>query len=347
MDKQLCAGTEEYLKQRDDSMMEKYFSLIKEHSFSSRFVPLPREAAVELKEAHRLWRETPASWQWHEHRVDFPALEALRSAMDGERQHLAGGNDGFFVRISTRSPKDAVLSGPGFRSVCNQEYDTLCAIEREYPAYEGADLNRRLHALYRASTFAMKMPSADLAIQLMSESSRIQDDLSSCVERADGPAFNVVLREFVDFSPELEFRAFVYERRLTAITQYNPLVYFPRLPPHQDDVQTAMELFLAEMILPRLPAELASCVVDLLLLSPQGRDSYDELQVKVVEINPLAEYAVTGLYSWTCDKAELLGIGYDRCSFRILSTPPPHQRLKVRTMAPQWRQFVAGEGISS
>ncbi len=40
---------------------------------------------------------------------------------------------------------------------------------------------------------------------------------------------NIVLRDFREFEPELEFRGFIYDGKLTALTQYNDAIYFPRL----------------------------------------------------------------------------------------------------------------------
>ncbi len=57
------------------------------------------------------------------------------------------------------------------------------------------------------------------------ESPRIQGDLQHYVAAssrrpAQPPVFNFVLRPFVAFDVENEFRGFVFQRKLTAITQY-------------------------------------------------------------------------------------------------------------------------------
>jgi D123 len=135
--------------------------------------------------------------------------------------------------------------------------------------------------------------------------------------------------------------------RLTAITQYNPLCFFPELLKHKTQVHSLMDAFVRKHILPSLSGALRSCVVDLLLTNPAAHESYEALSVYVVEINPLAEYAGTGLFTWTCavDKALLLGIDdlhdYEAASaFRILERVPPDQRLAVRQMQANWRQFA-------
>ena len=62
-------------------------------------------------------------------------------------------------------------------------------------------------------------------MQLLVESPRIQGDLQhyvsvSSTRSTPPPVFNFVLRPFVAFDVENEFRGFVFQRQLTAITQY-------------------------------------------------------------------------------------------------------------------------------
>ena len=56
-----------------------------------------------------------------------------------------------------------------------------------------------------------------------------------------------------------------------------------------------------ERLLERLPFE--NCVLDLILVE---RDAHD-YQIFLCEINPLAEFAGTGLFSWLTDREILLG----------------------------------------
>ncbi len=39
----------------------------------------------------------------------------------------------------------------------------------------------------------------------------------------------VVVRYWIDIEPDMEFRGFVYNNTLNALSQYSTLVYFPRL----------------------------------------------------------------------------------------------------------------------
>lgn len=59
--------------------------------------------------------------------------------------------------------------------------------------------------------------------------------------------------------------------------------------------------FRAEHVLERIPYD--SCVLDLILIA----DHAVRYRVYICEINPLAEFAGTGLFSWLTDRSVLLG----------------------------------------
>jgi hypothetical protein len=91
-------------------------------------------------------------------------------------------------------------------------------------------------------------------------------------------------------------RGFVHKRKYTALTQYNELVYFPHAIIERDAVIASTSAFI-EKLIPMLAADplsanLDSFIVDLVLL--------DSGEVKIIEINPFAEFAGSGLFSW-CD----------------------------------------------
>jgi hypothetical protein len=48
-------------------------------------------------------------------------------------------------------------------------------------------------------------------------------------------------------------------------------------------------------------------VVDVVLISQNKTDPFDDLKVFVIEINPFAEFAGAGLFAWTEDRDILVG----------------------------------------
>lgn len=242
---QLCEDQESYFRLMEDAKFERFWDIIQHHSFPAIFVPLPPLAAQWLADAHNQFLshpETGAPFSLARH----AGLSELCARLNIEAQRRAWINDdgvqgGVFVRLSTRSPKDSVMLRPALAEALRAEFDTLREIEKADAATTTE--STVLHALYRAAVAANRCMSAEAAIQvlisfsqnskplsflcsqLLVESPRIQGDLQHYVSvcnllPAQPPVFNFILRPFVAFDVENEFRGFVFQRKLTAITQY-------------------------------------------------------------------------------------------------------------------------------
>jgi hypothetical protein len=200
------------------------------------------------------------------------------------------------VRLSIRSPKDAALSSASFdghfaASIEAYKPLTAAAASAEQASDDSLQLtadalrNLRLHALYAASMRALRCESARAVLTTLVRSPRIQRDLADFCAGACS-TMNVVIREYVEFEPELEFRAFVCDGRVTALTQYCEFIYFPRLHARRAEVERVLCAFCNERVLPAMRAhqpELRSFVVDLILISAVPRagvnsDPYEQLE---------------------------------------------------------------------
>lgn len=102
----------------------------------------------------------------------------------------------------------------------------------------------------------------------------------------------------------LEFRAFVYKKQLTAITQYNEFIYFPYMVSQKDAILKSVREFVENEMVP-LFSNMNNYVLDLALSYPKAEG--EDYKVWVVEVNPLAEFAGTGLFSWIEDWQIILG----------------------------------------
>jgi len=195
-----------------------------------------------------------------------------------------------------------------------------------------------LHALYRASTYALRVTCGREATRLLIESDRIQGDLEQHAKGEIDAEFNLVVREFRTFDPDLEFRGFVYKGKFTALSQYNEFVHFPLLANRKDDILQQISHQFQTKIFPALPMQ--NCVVDFVLCAPTeaqyttSKDRYSNLLVYVVELNPLAEFASSGLFTWEKDKPVLLGQA--PFEFRILEAVP---QFPFANLPPVWQKF--------
>jgi hypothetical protein len=70
----------------------------------------------------------------------------------------------------------------------------------------------------------------------------------------------------------------------------------------------------------------------------------DSLTCFIVELNPLAEFAGSGLFDWVRDKPVLLGV--KPFEFRVQESVPNFKFLRHQ-LTPSWRRFVEAPPTSS
>ena len=153
-------------------------------------------------------------------------------------------------------------------------------------------------ALDEASIELLAVHDGFHAVQLLLASERIQDDLTSL------SSLILIVRQFLIDPRRLksEFRAFIHQRHFTALTQYNECVFDLSLGLEKETILKSIQAFFRdEHVLEQIPYE--HCALDLILIEVDK----DHYRVLICEINPLAEFAGTGLFSWLEDRNILLG----------------------------------------
>ena len=106
----------------------------------------------------------------------------------------------FFVRLSSRSPKDSIFEIESFTNVFKAE---LIALKNDYLDYSESFSAKNI-AFYRASTKALAVLSGKEALDLLLVSKRINGDIKALIEKSE--TINLIVREFVEFSVENELR---------------------------------------------------------------------------------------------------------------------------------------------
>jgi len=144
------------------------------------------------------------------------------------------------------------------------------------------------------------------------------------------------VRQFGDFDVELEFRAFVYKRKFTGLTQYNHLVYFPKMVKSKDTISRLLHKFM-EKEMSEFPME--NSVLDFAMKYPENEEDksgeYEGYKIYVIEINPLAEFAGTGMFTWENDRDVLLG--KKPFEFRTVNSEPANV---LSELSPDCKPFL-------
>lgn len=131
------------------------------------------------------------------------------------------------------------------------------------------------------------------------------------------------LEEVID-RPQYEFRCFVHDLKLNAITQYFDWLHFPELVQRKQELQDLMTSFFYEHVAPVAPYR--SFVIDFYVSASN--------QVMIIEFNPFHNGAGAGLFSWSKDRELFLN---GPLEFRIVPELPSDQ---LDIIPARWNRWI-------
>jgi len=226
-----------------------------------------------------------------------------------------------FVKLSTRSPKDALSGSVNERMVM---------LYREALQKSDKSPNQDVIAFARATRDGARVTSGKEALGLLKMSSRIREDFMKALEFPEAFNLNITVRYWVPMNPAMEFRTFISHKKLTAISQYCYMSHFPELLQNRDTLQTRISEFF-EQITERIPFE--NAITDIIIL---------ESTIQIIEINPFFNDTSACMFSWK-DDAEVIQHG--PLQFRIKESPLEDPYLALPW---EWKKWLFEErGIVS
>ncbi|KAL6063826.1 ATP-grasp domain-containing protein [Balamuthia mandrillaris] len=230
------------------------------------------------------------------HRRDLAGLkERLDSVMQQQQEEEndggeCGGDGCYFVRLSSRSPKDVGLNGdhPQILTSLRQELDRLNA----------TSVNDKLRALQTAVGRVLKVSTAEAALSLIGTSERTYTDLLHYLEDESSWKMKVVIRRWVDgIDVGNEYRGFVCCDQLTALCQYNDLCFYPALVGNEEKVvEGIVDVWLKAR--ERLNLLYQAYIIDFVIVGTS---------VYIIEINPFGPMTGASLFDWKLDRKLLQG----------------------------------------
>jgi hypothetical protein len=163
------------------------------------------------------------------------------------------------------------------------------------------------------------------------------------------------VRQWVAIDVSMEFRGFVNNGRLNALSQYNHLCYFPELRRHRDRIGASISRFFNESISPCLSGHFESYVIDFAMTGfDESRPGVERLWV--IELNPFMETTDGCLFSWQHERHLLEGGAEGGSEGSAPSADdgpsmPPHFRVcgaprngAKALVANDWRALLEGTG---
>lgn len=195
---------------------------------------------------------------------------------------------GAFIRLDTRSPKDAIFHTIHFHRLLKEN-----SIFASTPS-------QKLLRFYQVLHNSMKIIDADTAMDLLLMSDRVAQDLRQCQNMNLFPTF-IVIRQFSPaLKPEFEFRLFVWDGVLTACSAYHKHLYIPHLHLNKTKLASVIKNYWELHINPKLGTRYHRYTLDLVVV-PTGAD-YD---ITVIELNHPPPVADTCLFDFSLDKIVL------------------------------------------
>ena len=302
--------------------LDRWYEGLKDVTFPTEFLMItPDEARAIVTHWKKFFKDRSSdSPDPDEFAMSVPqALKRLCSRIDAV---IASLSSGVFVKLSTRSPKDSDVAFAKARRAYTAKCDSL-----------GSSLssNDKLILFGGFAIESLKVSTGEEAVQLLSSSTRVGEDLEYALAAGDG-AFNqqvsLVIRKWVDIPLWAEFRGFVWNGILTSIGQYNHPVMFPQLKALVLRIQSDLETFFLT-VKDKIPLD--RYIVDF---------AWTKERVFLVEVNPfdgeIVFPASTGLWSWEKDKEQMMN---GPLKLRIRETEEDPFILK-KNIDPLWRAVI-------
>jgi len=239
---------------------------------------------------------------------------------------------GAFVRLNTRSPKDAIA--------INAEDFTTAA--------KGMSKNDQLKLFFDLTLDSLRVTNGADAIDLLLSSERIYVDILQAFDAsAEGIPeskrcswdLELCVRKWeTNLREDLEFRGFVKNYELIALSQYNTFVSYPNVVSNKSNIENVIRKFFKEKVKSCLQSlHMPNTVVDFAILVevegnfsrssqrlsprlPFSASSLASSRVVVIELNPFNKRTGGALFTWLSDnELEVTeGITVDDVDFRLV-----------------------------
>ena len=303
--------------------MDKWLPYVEPFTFSTQTVAFGRNLAFALLADMKRFsiiggKEVPRALSEALTAEQVDALAVLEKQID----NLCPG----FVKLSTRSPKDSVfdMQNPKTQSLLDGELSKLGS-----PPHSDNDI---VNAFFKSANRAMCVDSGKEALILLRQSARIRQDIERAL-KDDHWVLHIVVREWINLKLESEFRGFVNDGRLTAISQYFWFSQFPQLVEKHDAILDSLTSFFETHIRDAIPFD--SYVIDFAI---------DDEKIYIVELNPFGTVSGACLYDWNRDHDLLHGILSAKTTLRVRVEPMENAR--QRALVPLWDRYIT-EQLSS
>ncbi len=288
--------------------VEAWYKIIHDQTFSTQFISISPAIAQAFVRFIQTRYTTTKSVDFH----DIQLIELIEKQL---KEHVFNSTTKkFFVRLSARSPKDGTplntqITNEIYRAKLTELQNTF---PNEYNTVKGK-ANMQSIAAYYAQFHSLKVTNEIETLNLILSSERVYHDLNealNCYTVNKNWNNHIIIREWNDqLESSMEFRCFVYQSKITAISQYNQYCKYY----HLQNANTIQQIKLTiiqywqnkiQPLLDPFPEKYTNYVIDIGLIG-------NHFDCIVVEMNPFEITTGTSLFDWTIDNDQLRGDGHE------------------------------------
>ena len=240
-----------------------------------------------------------------------------------------------FVKLSTRSPKDALTDevNERFKVYLDEELDRNMKESLNKNGLESQNLDSI--AVCIAKRKCMKIKSGQEALNILILSSRVREDLMKSYDCNWKFSLKVILREWFDFKPEQEFRIFVKDRQLTAVTQYCYFQYFKQVVQYKEGISQAIQNFFDKEVKSFLLNDHQNCVIDICVVWDESDGTIEK--IFIIEINPFFPDTSGCLFNWRSGVDGLILRGKSPFEMRVVDKINSYP---LSCYSPDWVDYI-------
>eukprot|EP00299_Pterocystis_sp_00344_P007174 c2196_g1_i1.p1 GENE.c2196_g1_i1~~c2196_g1_i1.p1 ORF type:complete len:357 (-),score=78.07 c2196_g1_i1:3-1073(-) len=308
-----------------DANVEEWLDLLGDLTFATAYCPLTVEDGRMLVSAFELFNK---AHQAQQETFEFPEdmLAHARQIADRLQPVIAAIRESFsyhtspapvFIKLSSRSFKDAPVTQTAIRT------KFLDLVAKSPDSSE----NTKLICMLQAGLDGLKVYDAYDAVMLMMRSERVCQDMLLALDHLHRWRENIVVRQWVDIDVGMEFRCFVFDSKLTAISQYNHLCHFPFLVDNADAIKSKLLEFFESSVRQKLDGHFKNYIIDFAVTDDR---------VWIIELNPFLETTDGALFSWQTERGLLEGQN-PQVEFRVRTAPAFGAKAMI---ANDWRQLL-------
>ncbi|PJD95105.1 MAG: hypothetical protein CK426_07295 [Legionella sp.] len=302
---------------------EQWYKKLEPYTFTSRIIAIDKETAIAFTHYYREVMIGHANTLTRQDRLIIAEMENTLASILEEDFH---GKE-VFIRMSNRSPKDGIairdLNTAGF-----QAYQDI--------VQKNTSLNEQLIGLTDLQMKNLNCRTTQEIFNLILTSERVYTDLLEAIRcsasEEDQWSTAIILREWeAELRQEHEFRLFVYQNKVTAISQYNTYCHYPSYNDTelQKKIVKRLKNF-AEELSPLI--KLDNYILDLALIGDR---------VIVIELNPFHPSTGACLFSWQTDESILKNRETDSMPIlRVNDSPPQDQARWIELILNQQEEYL-------